>query len=197
MTDYIKCTDIKKKQQRKPGRWRRKAQTGARGGMNGDKGRSRRIRGSPQSRLPEVGWRKLSLEAEKMKRHLGPGAPRCLASVFRACELLGLWSAKHPPHTLHWARHLLPFGDSMQLHKDGARQVSGLTLLKLLLSLWPMKRQRLHSQGVFRYRCSIAADNAHVNQELDDGLEFRITVGFWSLKKMCVTTPTCRILTQP
>lgn len=54
--------------------------------------RSRGIRGRPQSRLPELGWRRLGLGADP---------PPCV-------QLLGLWSAKHPPHTLH----LLPFGDS-------------------------------------------------------------------------------------
>lgn len=58
-----------------------RTQTGAQGGMSGDKGGSRGIRGSPQSRLPELGWRQLSVEAEKMKHRLGAGPPRCLASL--------------------------------------------------------------------------------------------------------------------
>lgn len=72
------------------------AQTEARV-TSGDKGRSTGIRGSPQSRLPELGWRLLCVEAEKMKHHLGLRPPCCFASVFRACELLCLWSAKTPP----------------------------------------------------------------------------------------------------
>lgn len=64
-----------------------RAQTGAQGGMSGDKGRSRGIRGSPQSRLPELGWRQLSVEAEKMKHHLGAGPPRCSPSCVQ-----GLWA---------------------------------------------------------------------------------------------------------
>lgn len=64
-----------------------RAQTGAQGGMSGDKGGSRGIRGSPQSRLPELGWRQLSVEAEKMKHHLGAGPPRCSPSCVQ-----GLWA---------------------------------------------------------------------------------------------------------
>lgn len=65
-----------------------RAWTRAQGGMSSDKGRSRGIRGSPQSWLPEPRWRQLSVEAQKMKHHLGPCPPHCLASVFR-----GLWDS--------------------------------------------------------------------------------------------------------
>lgn len=84
-----------------------RAQAGALGGMSGDKGRPRGIRGSPQSRLPGLWWRQRGVEAEKMKRHLGAApSPR----VQGACERLCLWSPctlQHPapPST---SCHLVP-----------------------------------------------------------------------------------------
>ena len=98
-----------------------------------------------------------------MKHHLGPWPPRCLASVFRACELLCLWSAKHPPthtHTPGSTQHcctllLLPFGDSVQLSTGGHGKQS--FLLRLDNIYWKDPCLRSYKEGFcWGYFCIIA-----------------------------------------
>lgn len=68
----------------------------------------------PSKQTPRAGMKAAQSGSEEDETPFGAGAPPP-----PHCCVQGLWSAKHPPHTLLCTLHLLPFGDWMSLHTDG------------------------------------------------------------------------------
>lgn len=93
----------------------------------GDKGASSGIRGSPESQLPELRWRRPSVEAQKMKTPFGGRAPRRLPRLCSDSVSDSASEVHNTPLCTPQRRtlNLLPFGASTRACGSGHGTVSG------------------------------------------------------------------------